>query len=121
MIKEGKSGKRVVAVLLGLVLAAALGAWYWAMKVEQRTLAGATEQGSDQDRVLSDGVVYEAHAGDPAVVTARDAASNEELWRTELGAIATRPVILIKEELIEVQVAGTPWMTLDRASGKPVE
>jgi len=39
----------------------------------------------------------------------------------ELGAVASKPVLLVHEELIEVQIAGTPWMTLDRSTGEPVE
>lgn len=72
-------------------------------------------------RVLAEGVLYEAQSGDPAVVTAQDISSGKQVWRSELGAITKQPVLVVEDEVVEVQVAGTPWMTLERASGKPVE
>ncbi|MBW1762220.1 MAG: hypothetical protein DRH30_06385 [Deltaproteobacteria bacterium] len=122
MVEEGKSGKRVVAVLLGLVLVAALLAWFGATQLEKRTLAGQ-QAGGDQltAAVLSEGVLYEAQSGDPGIVIAKDVGSGKELWRTELGAVASQPALSVSEELIEVQIAGTPWMTLDRSTGEPVE
>jgi hypothetical protein len=122
VVEEGKSGKRVVAVLLGLVLVAALLAWFGATQFEKRTLAGQ-QAGGDQltAAVLSEGVLYEAQSGDPGIVIAKDVGSGKELWRTELGAVASQPALSVSEELIEVQIAGTPWMTLDRSTGEPVE
>ena len=122
MAEEGKSGKRVVGVLLGLVLLAGLIAWFGATQLEKSNRA---EQQAGRDgqtaAVLSEGVLYEARAGDPGIVIAEDVGSGKELWRAELGAVASKPVLLVHEELIEVQIAGTPWMTLDRSTGEPVE
>ncbi len=122
MAEEGKSGKRVVAVLVGLVLLAGAIAWIGAVQLEKnnraRQLAGGGEVSA---AVLSEGVLYEAKAGDPGIVIAKDVGSSKELWRAELGAVATTPELLVGEELIEVQIAGTPWMTLDRSTGEPVE
>ncbi len=122
MAEEGKSGKRVVAVLLGLVLLAAALAWLGAVQLEKnnraRQLAGDDEHGV---AVLSEGVLYEAKAGDPGIVIAKDVGSGKELWRAEVGTVATTPELLVGEGLIEVQIAGTPWMTLDRSTGEPVE
>jgi hypothetical protein len=111
--EEGKSGKRVVAVLLGLVLVAALIAWFGAVQLEKSNRAVQDAGGEELSAaVLSEGVLYEAQSGDPGLVVAKDVGSGKELWRAELGAV---------EELIEVQIAGTPWMTLDRSTGEPVE
>ena len=122
MAEEGKSGKRVVAVLLGLVLVAGMIAWIGAVQLEKsnraRRLAGSDGLSAV---VLSEGVLYEAKAGDPGIVIAKDVGSSKELWRAELGAVATTPELLIGAELIEVQIAGTPWMTLDRWTGEPME
>jgi hypothetical protein len=120
--EEGKSGKRVVAVLLGLVLVAGLVAWFGAAQLEKNNQARRQAEGSDQSTaVLSEGVLYEARSGDPGLVIAKDVGSGKELWRSELGAVTSKPVISVDEELIEVQIAGTPWMTLDRSTGRPVE
>jgi hypothetical protein len=122
VVEEGKSGKRVVAVLLGLVLVAAVIAWFGAAKLEQDNRAGQQAGGGEHSAaVLSEGVLYEAQSGDPGVVVAKDVGSGKELWRAELGAVTGKPVLLVSEELIEVQIAGTPWMTLDRSTGEPVE
>jgi len=116
------SGKRVVAILLGLVLIAGAIAWYGAAQLEKNTLAGQrAPSGEHSAALLSEGVLYEAQSGDPGVVVAKDVGSGKELWRAELGTVASKPVLSINEELIEVQIAGTPWMTLDRATGEPVE
>jgi hypothetical protein len=120
--EQGISGKRVVAILLGLVLMAALTAWVWATQLEKKHRAG--QQAGDGEvsaAVLSEGVLYEAQSGDPGVVIAKDVGSGKELWRTELGTVASKPVLTVSEELIEVQIAGTPWMTLDRSTGEPVD
>ena len=77
--------------------------------------------GERSGSVLSEGVLYEARGGDPGMVIAQDVGSGKELWRAELGAVTSAPVLSVHEELIEVQIAGTPWMTLDRSTGKPVE
>jgi hypothetical protein len=119
--EEGKSGKRVVAVLLGLVLVAGLVAWLGATQLEKGVREGQAPGVGQSTSVLREGVLYEAQGGDPGVVIAKDVGSGKELWRTELGAVASTPVLSVHEELIEVQIAGTPWMTLDRSTGKPVE
>jgi hypothetical protein len=116
------SGKRVVAVLLGFVFIAALIAWFWAGQLEKDNRARLqAEDGEQSAAVLSEGVLYEAQSGDPGVVVAKDVGSGKELWRAELGVVTSKPALLVNEELIEVQIAGTPWMTLDRSTGEPVE
>jgi hypothetical protein len=120
--EEGKSGKRVVGVLLGLVLIAGLIAWFGAAQLEKSNRANQQAGGDGQSTtLLSEGVMYEARAGDPGIVIAEDVGSGKELWRAELGAVASKPVLLVHDEVIEVQIAGTPWMTLDRSTGEPVE
>jgi hypothetical protein len=120
--EEGKSGKRVVAVLLGLVLIAGVIAWVGAAQLEKNNRAGQEAEGGEHSAaVLSEGVLYEARSGDPGVVVAQDVGSGKELWRAELGSVTSKPVLLVSEELIEVQIAGTPWMTLERSTGEPVE
>jgi len=116
--EEGKSGKRVVGVLLALVLAAGLIAWFGATRLENNTRA---LQELESASVLSEGVLYEAQAGDPGVVVAKEVGSGKELWRAELGSVTSRPAVTVTENVIEVQIAGTPWMTLDRTTGEPVE
>ena len=119
MTEEGTSGKRVVAVLLLLAAGAGLIGWLGAMQLDK---ARPPEQATGQTvTVLSEGVIFEAKAGDPAVVIAKDVGSGKELWRAELGAISTDPQIDVQGEVVEVQIAGTPWMTLDRTTGEPVE
>jgi len=119
--EEAKSGKRVVGVLLGLVLIAALIAWLAAMQLEKRRSVPPGGGSAEGAAVLSEGILYEAQAGDSAVVVAKDVGSGKELWRAELGSLTAMPVLVVHEKLIEVQIAGTPWMTLDRATGEPVE
>lgn len=122
MAKEGKSGKRVVVALLGLAVGVALIAWLGATRLETGNDARRQAEGDAQNAaVLSEGVLYEAKAGDPGTVIAKDVGSGKELWRAELGAITSTPVLLVRDELIEVQIAGTPWMTLDRSTGQPVD
>jgi Flp pilus assembly protein CpaB len=121
VVEEGKSGKRVVAVLLGLVLLAGLIAWLGATRLEKSNREGQDPGGGASASVLSEGVLYEARSGDPSVVIAKDVGSGKELWRAELGAVTSKPALSVHEELIEVQIAGTPWMTLDRSTGEPVE
>lgn len=122
MVNEGKSGKRVVAVLLGLVLAAALIAWLGATLLENKNRALQQAGGANPDAaLLSEGVLFEARAGEPGIVIAKDVGSGKELWRAELGSVTSKPVLVLREELIEVQIAGTPWMTLDRSTGEPLE
>ena len=121
MVEEGKSGKRVVAVLLGLVLVAGLIAWLGARQLEKSNREGQGPGGGETTSVLSEGVLYEAQSGDPGIVIATDVGSGKELWRAELGAVASKPVLSVHEELIEVQIAGTPWMTLDRSTGQPLD
>ena len=122
VVEEGKSGKRVVIVLLGLAVGVAVIAWIAASRVEQdnqarREAAGEVEAAA----VLSEGVLFEATAGDPGLVIAKDVGSGKELWRAELGSITAQPTLNIEGELVEVEIAGTPWMTLDKSSGEPVE
>ena len=122
MAEEGKSGKRVVAVLLGLVLTAAAIAWFGAGQLEKNNREGQQAAGEALSAsVLSEGVLYEAQSGDPGVVVAKDVGSGKELWRAELGAVTSKPVLVVNEKLIEVQIAGTPWMTLDRSTGQPLD
>ena len=121
MAEEGKSGKRVVAVLLGLVLVAPVIAWVGATRLEKGTRAG--QPGGDEltAAVLSEGVLSEAQSGDPGIVVAKDVGPGKELLRAELGAMTSQPVLSVNEDFIEVQIAGTPWMTLHRSTGEPVE
>ena len=121
MVEEGKSGKHVVAVLLGLVLVAGLIAWLGARQLEKSNREGQGPGGGETTSVLSEGVLYEAQSGATGIVIATDVGSGKELWRAALGAVASKPVLSVHEALIEVQIAGTPWMTLDRSSGEPVE
>ena len=79
--------------------------------------AGEVETGA----VLSDGILFEASAGDPGLVIARDVGSGKELWRAELGAVTSRRPYRQSKSLSKSQIAGTPWMTLDRSTGEPVE
>lgn len=118
MTQEGKSGKRVVGVLLALVLGAGLIAWFGATQLEKDNRA---LQEVDSASVLSEGILYEAQAGDPGVVIAKDVGSGKELWRAELGNVTSEPAMTVTEDVIEVQIAGTPWMTLDRTTGEPLE
>jgi len=121
-VQEGKSGKRVVAVLLGLVLAAGLIAWFGASRLEEKNPSGQHAPDANPDAVvLSEGVLFEARAGAPGTVIAKEVGSGKELWQTQIGSVTGKPVLLIREELIEVQIAGTPWMTLDRSTGEAVE
>lgn len=122
MAEDAKSGKRVVTIMLALAVGVALIGWYAASRIERDTKAGQEAAGQAEPvAVLSDGVLYEASAGDPALVIAKDVGSGKELWRAELGALTAQPTLTVSEELIEVEIAGTPWMTLDRDSGEPVE
>ncbi len=120
MAEDGKSGKRVVGVLLGLVLVVALAAWFGAMRLEKGSHPG---DGADSDiaSVLSDGVLYEARGGDPGLVIAKDVGSGKEIWRSELGSITSKPNLVVNEEVIEVRIAGTSWMSLNKATGEPLE
>lgn len=122
MTEEGKSGKRVVIVMLAVAIGVSLIAWAAASRIERNTKAGGDLGSEPQETaVLSEGVMYEATAGDPGLLIAKDVGSGKELWRTELGAIATQPAVSIEGDLIEVEIAGTPWMIIDRNSGEPVE
>jgi len=119
---EGKSGKQVVAVLLAIVLAAGLIAWLAATQVEKKNRAGQ-QAGREvpEALVVSEGVLFEARAGEPGIMTAKDVGSGKELWRAELGSVTGKPLLLVRDEVIEVQIAGTPWMTFDRSTGEPQE
>jgi len=108
----------VVGVLLALVLGAGLIAWFGATQLENNNRA---LQEVDSASVLNEGILYEAQAGDPGVVIAKDVGSGKELWRAELGNVTSKPAMTVTEDVIEVQIAGTPWMTLDRRTGEPLE
>jgi glucose dehydrogenase len=116
--EEGKSGKRVVGVLLALVLAAGLIAWFGATRLEKNN---RDLQELESASVLSEGVLYEAQAGDPGYVIAKDVGSGKELWRAELGSVTSKPAVTVTKDGVEVQIAGTPWMTLDRTTGEPLD
>ena len=119
--EEGKSGKRVVTILLALAVGVALIAWLAASRVEKNTQARREAAGEvEAAAVLSEGVLYEATSGDPGLVIAKDVGSGKELWRAELGAVATQPSVVVEAETVQVEIAGTPWMTLDKTSGEPV-
>lgn len=120
MMTEAKSGKKIVALLLGFVALAVFVAWLGFKGIQGPGGPEGTEL-TGAPRVLAEGVIYEAKIGDPAVVTAQNIRSGKLVWRSELGAITTQPVLVVEDDVIEVQIAGTPWMTLERASGKPVE
>lgn len=119
-VTEGKSGKRVVTILLGFVALAVFGAWV-GFKAIQGPGGAEGPEITGAPRVLAEGVLYEAQSGDPAVVTAQDISSGKQVWRSELGTITTQPLLVVEDDVIEVQIAGTPWMTLERTSGKQVE
>ena len=103
-------------VFVGL---AVLGAWLGQRAIEAAKEPTAADKGAPS--VLSEGVLYEVKAGNPAVVSARNVGSGETLWSAELGAIPSQPLLFIDGEVLEVRVAGTPWMHLNRSSGAEVE
>ena len=120
MAETGKSGKRVVLILLALVAAAVFAAWFG----YDRLVGGGEPMrpgAGGAPRVLSEGVIYVAEPGDPGFVSAQNIRSGKQVWKTELGTLSTPPVIVVLEEVVEVEVAGTPWMTLDKATGVPRE
>lgn len=109
-------------MLLGLALTVSVIAWVAAARIERGTIAQREAGGELQSAsVLRDGVLYEATPGDPGVVIATDVGSGKELWRAELGSVATKPVLIVEGDRVEVEIAGTPWMILDRQSGEPIE
>ena len=116
MSEEGKSGKRVVLTMLGLAFGASLIAWYGASMLEGRS--GPSDGAA---AALSDGILYEARAGEPALLIAKEVGSGKELWRAELGNLASKPTVTVNEAVIEVRIAGTPWMAFDRETGNPLE
>ncbi len=112
----------MVLVLLALAVGVAVIAWVAASRVEQNSRARSIAAGETESAaVLSEGVLYEATAGDPALVIAKDVGSGKELWRAELGSVATQPALIVEDDRVQVEIAGTPWMTLDRESGEAVE
>ena len=120
--EQGKSGKRVVTVLLATAVGVAVIAWLAASRLERDSMARKRAAGEvETGAVLSEGVLFEATTGDPGFVIAKDVGSGKELWRAELGAIATQPELTVVEEQVEVEIAGTPWMVLDRDTGEPVD
>ena len=120
MNNRRKSGKKVVFGLLALVAVAVFAAWLGQRAIERKRPATAIEK-KGAPSVLMEGVLYEARAGDPAFVTARDVGSGKSLWKAELGAVTTPPLLLIDGRLIEVRVNGVRWTALDRATGEEVE
>ena len=85
-------------------------------------MSDASQLGSADTRgraasILSEGARYEAWPGDPGVVTATRVDSGEELWRVELVPVKTEPSLKVTGGLIEVDLAGIPWVELDRATG----
>jgi hypothetical protein len=120
--EDAKSGKRVVIIMLALALGVAAIGWFAASRIERNTQARREAAGeAGGGAVLSEGVLYEASAGDPGLVIAKEVGSGKELWRAELGSVTTQPTVRVDGELVQVEIAGTPWMTLARASGEPVE
>jgi len=119
---EGKSGKRVVVVLLVAAVGVSLIAWLAASRLERGTKARQEAAGELQGAaVVDDGVIFETTVGDPGFVIAKDVGSGKELWRAELGAVTAKPGVKVEGERVEVEIAGTPWMTLDRTTGEAVE
>ena len=111
-----------MVVLLAAALGVALIAWFAASRLEKNTIARQRAAGEiESAAVLSDGVLFEATVGDPGLVIPKEVGSGKELWRAELGAVATQPALTVVEERVEVEIAGTPWMSLDRTSGEPLE
>ena len=119
VVEEGKSGKRVVNMLLALVSGVAALGYFAARRVEKPDLP--PQASGESAAVLSEGILYEARGGDPALVIAKDVGSGKELWRAEVGNLKTDPQIDVGDEVIEVKIAGTPWMTLDRETGEALE
>ena len=118
MAEEGTSGKRVVLVMLGLAIGASLIAWYGASVFERGSSAVRDAAGGS---ALSEGILYEAQAGDPGLVIAKEVGSGKELWRAELGNVTSQPTLTLEEAVIEVQIAAPPLMTLARSTGKPLD
>ena len=120
--EQGKSGKRVVTILLATVFGVSLIAWFAASRLERDANARQRAAGeAETAAVISDGVMFEATEGDPGYVIAKDVGSGKELWRAELGSVTTKPGVKVVGERIEVEIAGTPWMTLDRTTGEAVD
>lgn len=120
--EKGKSGKRVVLVLLAAALGVSLIAWLAASRLERDTEARQRAAGeAETSAVISEGVMFEATVGDPGFVVAKDVGSGKELWRAELGAVTAKPGVKVVGEVVEVEIAGTPWMTLDRTTGEAVD
>lgn len=109
--------------MLALVLVVAVGGWLGAMWLEdegrEAQMQGAAE--GEVSSAVREGVLYEVHGSDPSVVVAKDVGSGIELWRAEVGSLTAKPSLLVGEGIVEVQIAGTPWMTLDSSTGEPVE
>lgn len=120
MGEPGKSGKRVVVLLLGFVALAVFLAWFGYLRLVG-TGDGFQDGMGGAPQVLSDGVLYVAEAGDPGFVSATSIRSGKEVWHTDVGAVSAPLLILVLEDVVEVQIAGTPWMTLDKTSGQPLE
>lgn len=106
--------------LLSFVALAVFVAWFGFQRLVG-TGEGIDPGTGGAPRVLSDGVLYVAEAGDPGFVRAQSIRSGDEVWRTEVGTVSAPLVIVVLEEVVEVQIAGTPWMTLDKESGRPLE
>ena len=120
--EQGKSGKRVVTILLATVFGVSLIAWFAASRLERDANARQRAAGEvETAAVINDGVMFEATEGDPGYVIAKDVGSGKELWRAELGSVTTKPGVKVVGERVEVEIAGTPWMTLDRTTGEAVD
>ena len=107
----------MVGSLLALVGLAVFAAWLGSKEIQKYRAVG---ENKGAPKVLSKGVLYEAMPGDPAMVTARSPSSEDLLWTTTLGATAEPPLLFIDGEVIEVRIAGTTWMRLNRDTGKEV-
>lgn len=110
----------MAAVLIGLVAIAVFAAWF-GFDTLVGTGTGIDPGTGGAPRVLSKGILYVAEGGEPGVVTAQNIRSGKEVWRTEVGSVTAPPVLVVLEDVVEVQIAGTPWMTLNKESGEPIE
>ena len=93
MAEEGKSGKRVVGVLLGLVLVVGVVAWLGAMRLEKGSGGPRGDTGAEIVSALSEGVLYEAQAGDPGIVVAKEVGAPADKF-SACGEPPTVPVLL---------------------------
>ena len=72
--------------MLALAIGVALIGWFAALRIERGTKARSEAAGEVQSAtVLSEGVLFEARAGDPGLVIAKDVGSDKELCIYEGG------------------------------------